>query len=237
MRSRRTWCAGLLAAGALAGVAAGAVRAQEPEVRREVRTVTIRVPNFEADTSQVPELQPWGRAAEALCQAWYGRIVAALDSDETKRPAPETVKIVFEKEMDGVAYANRNEIHIAAHWVRRNPNDFGMVAHELTHIVQRYPRNRNAGWLVEGVADYVRLQHFEPALARPKIDFTRAKHTDAYKTTAQFLIYLEEKYGSKVVPSLHAALQEGRYSDQLFQELTGKEVGTLWQEFAEASAA
>ena len=199
-------------------------------VCRAEDTKTARVPRFEADTSAVPDLQPWGRAAEALCEVWYPKIVAILDSDTTDAPA--TVRLIFEK-MDGVAYTAGNEIHISADWVRKRPHDFGMVAHELTHVVQHYPRNR-AGWLVEGIADYVRLQHFEPQLPRPRIDFTRAKYTDAYKTTAMFLMYLEETYGREIVPQLHAALQHGKYNDGLFETRTGKPVEALWVDFAAA---
>jgi len=224
--------AGLLGAVALTGpLSTGAARAQET---RAAATV-IQVPRFEADTSQVPELQPWGRAAESLCQVWYPKVVAILQSNDTERPLPPVARIIFEKDMKGVAYASGGEIHIAAAWVKAQPNDFGMVAHELTHLVQRYPRSR-AGWLVEGIADYVRLQHFEPQLARPRIDFTKAKHTDAYKTTASFLIFLEEKHGRDIVPKLHAALRAGKYSDDLFRELTSKDLATLWTDFAEAAS-
>src|SRR5205823_14557500 len=145
----------------------------------------------------------------------------------------------FEKEMKGVAYSSGGEIHIAANWVRSHPNDFGMVIHELTHLVQRYPRNRGpqAGWLVEGIADYVRLGYFEPLLPRPRIDFIKARYTDAYKTTAIFLLWLEGKYGADLVPKLNAALRAGHYSDALFQQATGKEVTQLWSDFATAQGA
>jgi Peptidase of plants and bacteria len=199
--------------------------------------VTQAVTRFEADVAQVPDLQPWGRAAEALCQAWYPKIVAILHSDDSVRPLPRLVKLRFEKEMKGVAYASGSEIHIAASWVQSHPNDFGMVVHELTHLVQRYPRNRGGGWLVEGIADYVRLQYFEPLVPRPHIDFTKAKFTDSYKTTAVFLIWLEGKYGSDLVPTLNAALRAGRYSDAVFKDATGKEVAQLWSDFATAQAA
>ncbi len=139
--------------------------------------------------------------------------------------------------MRGVAYASRGEIHISANWVRSHPNDFGMVVHELTHLVQRYPRNRGAGWLVEGIADYVRLHHFEPLVTVPRINFTKAKHTDSYKTTAAFLIWLEGKHGTDLIPKLNAALRAGTYSDARFKDLTGKEVAQLWSDFAAAQPA
>jgi basic secretory peptidase family protein len=197
----------------------------------------VSTPRFEAEISQVPDLQPWGHAAEALCQVWYPKIVAILHSDDRVRPLPAVVKLYFEKEMKGVAYSTGGEIHIAADWVRSHPNDFGMVIHELTHLVQRYPRSRGAGWLVEGIADYVRLGYFEPLVARPHIDFTRAKYTDSYKTTAAFLLWLEAKYGTDLVPRLNAALRAGNHSDALFKELTGMEVSALWSDFAAAQTA
>lgn len=192
------------------------------------------VPQFEADTSQVPDLQPWGRAAEALCQVWYPRIVDLLQSDDSVRPLPPRVKITFEKDMKGVAYVTGTEMHIAADWVRAHPNDMGMVIHELTHLVQRYDR-AGSGWLVEGIADYIRAKYFEPALATPRINFDKAKYTDSYKTTAAFLIWTEKKYGADLVPTLHSLLRERMYSDASFKEFTGKDVSQLWSEFAEAT--
>jgi hypothetical protein len=195
----------------------------------------IKTPRFEADTSQVPELQPWGRAAEALCQVWYERVVQILESDDSVRPLPPVVKIIFEKDMKGVAHVLGPKMHIAAHWVKSRPDDFGMVAHELVHLVQRYQPGQ-PGWIVEGMADYVRARHFEPNIKTPRINFEKAKYTDAYKTTASFFIWLEAKYDARIVPKLHAAMRARNYKDELFQEWTGKDLPTLWNEFAQESA-
>lgn len=186
-------------------------------------------PRFAADVTRVPDLQPWGRAAEALCAVWYPRVVAILGGADDAPPG--SAPIVFEAAMDGIAYTSGAEIHIAAEWVRAHPHDFGMVVHELTHVVQRYPGYGDAGWLVEGIADYVRLRHFEPGLPRRRIDAATARHTDGYQTTAAFLIHLEQTRGADVVPRLHAALRRGRYRDELFRQLTGTDLRRLWSEF------
>ena len=186
-----------------------------------------------------------GRCGSTAMGAGGGGAVRCLVSEDCGDPeerrqcaaAAAGGEAFFEKEMDGVAYSSGAEIHISANWVRSHPNDFGMVIHELTHLVQRYPRNRvPAGWLVEGIADYVRLGYFEPLIPRPRIDFTKAKYTDAYKTTAGFLLWLEGKYGADLVPKLNAALRAGTYTDALFKEATGKEVAELWSDFAAAQA-
>jgi hypothetical protein len=153
--------------------------------------------------------------------------------DDSRRPALDKVTIFIEK-MDGVAYANGKDLHISADWVKSHPNDYGMVVHELTHLVQRYPSYK-ASWLVEGIADYVRNGYFEPAIALPTVNFEKAKYTDAYKTTATFLLWLEKNGHKDLVRKLSAALVANTYSDATWKELTGKDVADLWQEFASAT--
>ena len=41
------------------------------------------------------------------------------------------------------------------------------MIHETCHVVQRYRGRGNPGWLVEGVADYVRFFVYEPGKAGP----------------------------------------------------------------------
>lgn len=223
----------LVAASLLLFAATGAAadeKAGEPKGTSETKPAST--PRFVADTSQAPELQPWGRAAEALCQVWYPRLVAILKSDDTFRPLDPVVHITFE-DQEAPAAAGESEIHLSIKWVKSHPNDFGLVIHALTHLVQRYP-DYDAAWVVEGIADYMRLQHFEPALPRPVIDFDTAKYTDSRMTSAMFLAWIEAKYSPDVVPRLNAALREQKYNDALFKEITGKELGKLWSEFAES---
>jgi hypothetical protein len=194
---------------------------------------TVKMPTFTADTSKAPDLQAWGHVAESLCETWYPKVCAILGVDDSKRGTLDKVTIFIEP-MEGVAYANGKDLHISAAWVRSRPNDYGMVIHELTHLVQRYPSYK-AGWLVEGIADYVRNGYFEPAIPLPTLNFEKANYTDAYKTTATFLIWLDKNGQKDIVPKLSAALVANTYSDATWKELTGKDVTTLWQEFAKAT--
>lgn len=180
------------------------------------------------DTRETPDLADWGRHAGELCALWYGRIAELLPSEGFK-PFGE-VTLIFRANMEGVAATGGNNIFIAAKFVRNNTNDFGMVIHELTHVVQAYPPG-GPGWLVEGIADYIRLAHFEPQAPRPKIDPRQAKYTDAYKTTALFLEWLEQHGNPGLVKQLNAALRQQHYKDEIFRELARKDVGTLWAEF------
>ena len=143
--------------------------------------------------------------------------------------------LFFDPKMKGVAHAVRDRITISADFVRAHPDDFGMVIHELTHVVQSYPAG-GPGWLVEGIADYIRIVHFEPGAPRPKL--TRlASYKDAYKTAAMFLEWIEVKHKPGLVKELNAILRQGTYRDECWTELTGKSVADLWSEFVSQKSA
>jgi hypothetical protein len=187
-----------------------------------------KVPRVEVDTSEVPELKDWGEKSKVLVEKWYPRVAAYLASPDYA--PPDRVRIVFRKEMRGVAYTSGNRIVIAADWVKKHPDDWGMVIHEMTHVIQSY-RGASPGWLVEGIADYVRLYRYEPKSPRPRVNPRRASYRDGYRTTAAFLAWATQRYDKELVPALNRALRERSYSDALFQKRTGKGLDELWKEF------
>jgi hypothetical protein len=106
------------------------------------------------------------------------------------------------------------------------------VIHELVHIVQQYPNSRfKQGWLVEGIADYIRWWRYEPESPRPRIDPEKSKYTDAYRTTAYFLAWASRKYDMRLVPALDRALRAGEDPMPKFAQYTGKDADALWKEF------
>lgn len=202
-----------------------------PVVQSVTQTMCIIV-----DTSEVPELDAWGQHARELCEQWYPKIVELLPS-EGFEPLLST-RLLFKKDKGGVADTSRGtDISIAGKYVIGHTNDFGMVIHELTHVVQAYPGPKEGftkpGWLVEGIADYIRLFHYEPDARRPRINPDKANYTDAYKTTAGFLDWVVTSHDKEIVKRLSAALRQGEYQESLWQKYTGKTVEELWKEFAD----
>jgi hypothetical protein len=177
------------------------------------------------DVSEVPDLKPWGEKAQKLCVEWYPKIAARLECKDRPRP----VTIVLKKDKKGVAGTSNDRITISAEYVRKHPEDIGMVIHELTHVVQAYPHN-DAGWLVEGIADYIRYHHFEPKGRTPHVD-AKSSYKDGYGTAAAFLAWAERKYDKKLVIKLNTALHDGKYKQEIFREATGKELDELWKEY------
>ena len=207
-----------------------------PIVEPGKRTLTkISTPQATAlvDTQDAPDLKAWGEKAGRLCVDWFPKIAALLPSDGFV--SPTMVTLYFDPKMKGVAHAVRDRITISADFVRAHSDDFGMVIHELTHVVQSYPAG-GPGWLVEGIADYIRIIHFEPGAPRPKL--TRlASYKDAYKTAAMFLEWIEVKHKPGLVKELNAILRQGTYRDECWTELTGRSVDDLWSDFVGQKSA
>jgi hypothetical protein len=108
----------------------------------------------------------------------------------------------------------------------------------LVHVVQQYKTRGNPGWLVEGIADYMRWFHFEPPAHRPKLrNPAKAKYTDSYRTTAGFLEYVAKNHDHELVVKLNAAMRQGRYHRDLWKEYTGMTVQELWNEYVQSLTA
>lgn len=189
------------------------------------------------DTSEVPELRGWvDQTLKPICLQWYPKIVELLPSEDYE--APKAFTIYFHRDMSGVANASGTRINCASRWFLQNLNGEapGSVVHEMVHIVQQYRgrrgRNRNPGWMVEGVADYVRWFLYEPQENRPQPNPRRSNFDDSYRTTAAFLNYVVDKYDAQLVQKMNAAMRQGKYSDALWTEFTGKTPPELWDEFA-----
>jgi hypothetical protein len=188
------------------------------------------------DTSETPDLKPWVDAKlKPVCAEWYPKIVELLPSE--KFAAPEKFTIIFREDMNGVAYCSGTSINCAARWYRTqlDKEGLGSIVHEMVHVVQQYPRSRNAGgkpgWLVEGLADYIRWHLYEPPAARRKLNPLTAKYTDSYHTTGAFLAYLVDQKGSDVITKLNAALRQGTYTADTWTAVAGATVDDLWAEF------
>lgn len=187
-------------------------------------------PEISVDSAAAPELAEWGEKAKSLATDWFPEICQLLSTQDFKPPT--NLKFVFRKGQNAPAYTSGHEISFSVEWVTKHPDDLGMVIHELTHVVQAYPRNRHdTGWLVEGIADYVRWWRYEPEAKRSKIDFTKATYHDAYRTTANWLAWVAKKYDLRLVPALDLSLRKAEDPLPVFEKITGKSPDDLWSEY------
>ena len=177
------------------------------------------------DYAEVPDVKDWAEKARDLCEKWYPIISEALASKDFT--PPREVMLVFKDEKKGVAYTTGARITVVADWIRKHPDDFGMVIHELCHVVQSY--KGGVGWITEGIADYIRNYKYEPK--PPGKVNPKSSYKDGYKTAAVFLAWIEKTKDKDIIRKLNEALRTARYKDELMKEWTGSDVDALWKEF------
>jgi hypothetical protein len=167
--------------------------------------------------------------------------------------APSRLSITFSSNMQGVAAASGTRIRCGAGWFRRQLHGEakGAVVHELVHVVQQYGRarrtNRNAtrnpGWLVEGIADYIRWFLYEPQTRGAEVtsrNIARARYDSSYRISGNFLNWVTETYDKNIVRKLNTAARQGKYNEKLWKEATGRnvqELGDEWKQSLEKKIA
>ncbi len=203
-------------------------------------------------TSETPDLTEWAHKELApVLQKWYPKIVKMLPSEGYQ--APGRLSITFSPNMRGVAAASGTRVRCGAGWFRRQLQGEakGAVVHELVHIVQQYGRarrtNRNAtrnpGWLVEGIADYIRWFLYEPQTRGAEVtsrNIARARYDSSYRISGNFLNWVTETYDKNIVRKLNAAARQGKYNEKLWKEATGhtvQDLGNEWKRHLEKKIA
>lgn len=181
------------------------------------------------DSSEIPELEPWGRAAANTMTEWYPRIAKLLHSEGYE--PPKAIYLKINNPGKGVAGVVGYRIGISASWIKKEPGH-GVLIHELVHVVQDY-RGAGVGWLTEGIADYIRWGLYEkkpldwfPVPRDPAKDYHQS-----YRVAAGFLYWLETRHSPGMVKKLNAASREKRYSPDIFKKETGTGLDDLWAEY------
>lgn len=212
-----------------------------PEVGAGRRVLEIEDGKYRVtfDTRGTPDLAEWVEAhLVPMTRDWYPELARLLASDGYE--PPRAVTVVFRPEMDGVAATQGTRVMCAARWFRENLDGEakGAVLHEYVHVVQQYGRaprreagaRRPPGWLVEGLADYLRWFRYEPRSGGAWIPASaagRVRHDASYRVTANFLNWVVNEHGPQVVRQLNAAMREGRYREGLWEELAGRPLAAL----------
>jgi hypothetical protein len=202
---------------------------REIEIESDPPVATFRYPvEFTVDVSDAPAMKEWAEKAARVCERQYPMINDELQSDGFK-PATQ-VTMTLKKDYRGVAATGGNRITGSARFFQDHPDDIGAMVHETVHVVQRYRTRNNPGWLVEGVADWVRFFKYERGKLG-RINSDRARYDGSYRVTAAFLNYVSEKYDQELVRKLNKAMREGEYKDELWKELTKKTAKELDEEW------
>jgi hypothetical protein len=216
--------------------AAGIVRSQK-QLGAEFENVMV---SFVGDASllageEQKQLTAFLEKAATIYVEQLGDMAKRLDIPWERVPKSLVVAYKSETGRGVPAYASGNTITLNTAWVLRDPADsIGMFTHELTHVVQQYPPG-NPGWLVEGISDLIRYELSPPTDAwvqrLERIDPKRSDYNRAYSEAAKFLAWVKKKYAPELTGKLSRAMHERKFRDELWSEITGQDLATLWSEY------
>lgn len=176
------------------------------------------------DKKQVLDINEWSQNAKKLVEQWYPKIQKILGANDRN---PKCT-LSFER-YDGIAGTAGDHIAFNVGWIEKHPDDFGMVIHELVHVVEAYPKY-DPSWLIEGFADYIRYFVYEPEKKVVKINPAKANYKNGYGDAAALVNYVEQKHPG-FIKKAHKAMRENTYKDTLWLDWTGKTVDDNWKEF------
>ncbi|KAK8105414.1 BSP-domain-containing protein [Apiospora kogelbergensis] len=189
--------------------------------------------------------QVFSTAVQNVLSHLYSSSTPAQKAHHPFHPPPTRSVTLILRSMTGVAYTtgidlddDHKEIHLSLEYVaginpaaRRAHEITGVLTHELVHCHQWNGKGAAPGGLVEGVADWVRLQC---GLAPPhwKKGDRGAKWDAGYQHTAYFLEYLEGRFGKGTVRRLNEKLRVEKYEEKAFWTGTlGRPVQQLWEDY------
>ena len=206
-----------------------------PAERKPVQLVRVTVQFEGEEVLQQEGIHEWAGKASRLVTEYYPKFDKLLEADGTP---PQEITLIFRKK-EGITFSNGTSLStgpfivIPADEIKRTPEVFGKVMHELARIIQGYSRRTEPVWITEGIADYIRYAHYEPDVPLPPIDTDSVSYTDSSKTAAGFFIWVEKNYDKEFVKKLNVAMRNRTYSDALFEEYTGKSLDALWKAYIE----
>jgi hypothetical protein len=160
----------------------------------------------------------------------------------THAPATRSVTLIL-RDMGGVAYTtgtdlddDHKEIHFNLGYIagiapEQHASEItGVLTHELVHCYQWDGLHTAPGGLIEGIADWVRLNC---DLAPPHWSRDTSGSWDGgYQHTAYFLDYLEKRFGQGSVRRINETMRAGKYEEKPFWTgLLGRPVEQLWEDY------
>ncbi|CAM1511594.1 Fc.00g091070.m01.CDS01 [Cosmosporella sp. VM-42] len=211
---------------------------KHPKLRFEIRDLTH---------SGAKSLLAAINTAECLATAVQNvlRLLYSSPSCPTTTLPPTRSVTLILRDMPGVAYttgsdldSDHKEVHFSLTYISRINSSriteeiTGVITHELVHCFQYNGHGSCPGGLIEGIADWVRLNcNLSPPHWKRESD---GKWDRGYQHTAYFLEYLETRFGKGTVQQLNEKLRTQRYEEKAFwTELVGRPVEQLWGDYVE----
>ncbi|HWF00634.1 MAG TPA: basic secretory protein-like protein [Caulobacteraceae bacterium] len=190
--------------------------------------------DVEVDTSQAPDLAAWGVEVQARAPHWWRTINRVLAAPGFTPPAKIFIRPSPASALPprAAAQARGEVIFVNAPYLRAHPQ-YNFIAHEMVHIVQPYGTH-SPGWVVEGIADWVRYYILFPDDQERLWDPSRGDWRRGYQQAAALLDYEERVHGAGTVRALNAALHRGEDPVAWLQRLDRTSLPLVWDQVLQA---
>lgn len=173
------------------------------------------------DASLATDLSGLAQNMANVCLSTFPKIEQILSV--STYPAPHVIKL--SNSTYAIGFAQGNEVSVQIDYIRKHPDDMGMVVHELAHVVQGY--SSGPSWVTEGIADYVRNK-LGYTTASNYVCNSTSNYLSGYNCSARLLGYVERTYSPNIIKELHTAMRSGTYTDDIFVRTTGKTPSQLY---------
>lgn len=173
-------------------------------------------------------------------------VLNLLYTPDSIRPGTRSVTFIL-RQYAGLAYttgteldSDHKEIHINLAYLSKVPKTkeprheiLGVICHELVHCFQWNAEGTCNGGLIEGIADWVRLNAGLSATHWKQE--AEGKWDGGYQHTGYFLEYLEQSFGKGTVRRINDGLRKGKYDEEkLFSGCCGGQtVESLWKAYGD----
>ncbi|KAI0673710.1 plant basic secretory protein [Trametes maxima] len=203
----------------------------EPEPAWPIPTLNFRIEDLAHPGAKLflDNVRPGVALREAVVT-----VCSWLYTPETVPTNVQCVTLVL-RPMPGVAHTfgspTHKEIHFSLDHIRNSASRardeiLGVLTHEMVHCYQYNGLGKSPGGLIEGIADWVRLN---AKLGPPHWKREAGDKWDAgYQATAYFLEWIEDRYGDGSIRELNALMKETEYDEHIFKEVTGRKISKLW---------
>jgi hypothetical protein len=211
-----------------------------PTLRLEIRD--LNHPAAQSFLTSVVASDALATAVQTVLRLLYW----SPESATTTVPPTRSVTLIL-RSMEGVAYttgsdldSDHKEIHFSLDYIHKHVSDsrktheiMGVLTHEMVHCYQYNAFGSCPGGLIEGIADWVRLN---AKLGPPHWKKEASEKWDAgYQHTGYFLDWLEKRFGEGLIRRMNEKLRIVRYQEKKFwTELCGRPVEQLWGDYQEA---
>ncbi|TVY81773.1 hypothetical protein LSUE1_G004201 [Lachnellula suecica] len=223
----------------------GSVKPSAPEFPLPKLRLEIRDLNHDG-TQEFLTAVTANKALHKAVQSVLSLLYQSKNSPTTTVPPTRSVTLIL-RSMPGVAYttgieldSDHKEIHFSLDYIhasvaksRKTEEIMGVLTHEMVHCYQYNAFGTCPGGLIEGIADWVRLN---AQLSPPHWKKEASGKWDAgYQHTGYFLEYLDKRFGPGLIRRLNEKLRIERYEEKRFwTELCGRPVEQLWADYGEA---